>query len=398
MRPRLISLTLMFLSVSLVTFSQEQVDSRSGGFNIGFNNYGISFGNSPVHNGLRFNWSDDGIEQINGINFTIWKPANELSGSVNGIALGIVSPAADEISGIALGGLAVLGRNSLTGISFGSLAVVSSGTATGVTVGGLAAIGKDGLSGINVGGLACVSDGAVGGLSLATAAIVAKSGLWGFNAAGLAVVSQGPVTGFNFGGLATVGMEGISGFNFGGMALVTQGTATGFNVGGLAVVAKDRISGINLSGLALVASEGTVGMVNIAGLAVVGLEGVRGFTVAGAGIVSRKGIVGLNFTLGDLRNEGPGIGGSIKGISFAGYRIKSNEISGINLSLITVQAHNATGLISGVYNRVTGTQIGVSVGIFNHATELFGLQIGILNWAENNPEYLRILPILNLHL
>jgi len=39
----------------------------------------------------------------------------------------------------------------------------------------------------------------------------------------------------------------------------------------------------------------------------------------------------------------------------------------------------------------------LSIGIFNHATELFGVQFGLVNYAENNPEYLRILPLLNFH-
>ena len=40
-------------------------------------------------NGLRINWSDAGLEQINGINITLWKPEKPMSGTVNGLAIGL---------------------------------------------------------------------------------------------------------------------------------------------------------------------------------------------------------------------------------------------------------------------------------------------------------------------
>jgi hypothetical protein len=170
----------------------------------------------------------------------------------------------------------------------------------------------------------------------------------------------------------------------------------GINLSGLALVGRQGITGINIGGLALV-SEGSIEFLNLAGLAVVGLDGITGITVAGAGIVSKRDIVGLNITLGDLRNDKEGDEGSIKGISFGGYRVRARELVGINASILSTEAHNATGVMVGAYNRSTGTQAGISIGIFNHATELFGVQIGLVNYAENNPQFLRILPFLNLH-
>jgi hypothetical protein len=46
---------------------------------------------------------------------------------------------------------------------------------------------------------------------------------------------------------------------------------------------------------------------------------------------------------------------------------------------------------------VYDTQRGLSIGIFNHADNLHGVQIGVLNFAGNNPEGLKILPLLNVH-
>ena len=52
----------------------------------------------------------------------------------------------------------------------------------------------------------------------------------------------------------------------------------------------------------------------------------------------------------------------------------------------------------GAYNRVRGTQVGLSIGIYNSARVLKGVQIGVLNRARNNKPPFRWLPILNVHL
>ncbi|MFQ5629833.1 MAG: LA_2272 family surface repeat-containing protein [bacterium] len=38
------------------------------------------------------------------------------------------------------------------------------------------------------------------------------------------------------------------------------------------------------------------------------------------------------------------------------------------------------------------------MGIFNFAKKLKGFQIGFLNYAGNNPKWLRLLPLMNVHL
>ena len=74
--------------------AQDNSLPRGGGLVLGVGENGVCFGNSPRHNGLRFNWSDAGIEEINGFNLTLWKPAEQLSGTVNGLSLGVVAPGA----------------------------------------------------------------------------------------------------------------------------------------------------------------------------------------------------------------------------------------------------------------------------------------------------------------
>jgi hypothetical protein len=49
--------------------------------------YGISFGNSARFTGLRINFRDAGLDLINGINLTLWKPDRPITGTVNGLAV-----------------------------------------------------------------------------------------------------------------------------------------------------------------------------------------------------------------------------------------------------------------------------------------------------------------------
>jgi hypothetical protein len=56
-----------------------------------------------------------------------------------------------------------------------------------------------------------------------------------------------------------------------------------------------------------------------------------------------------------------------------------------------------SGVAIGGYNRVEGVQRGLTIGIFNWARELRGVQIGLLNYAGNNEPPFRLVPILNAH-
>ena len=49
------------------------------------------------------------------------------------------------------------------------------------------------------------------------------------------------------------------------------------------------------------------------------------------------------------------------------------------------------------YNDVRSTQRGLSIGLYNDARRLHGVQIGLLNRARNNPPGTRYLPFVNAH-
>ena len=50
-----------------------------------------------------------------------------------------------------------------------------------------------------------------------------------------------------------------------------------------------------------------------------------------------------------------------------------------------------------VDDRVRGLQAGLSIGIYNSARVLNGLQLGVLNRAQNNRGIWRMLPLVNAH-
>ena len=106
--------------------AQENSGQHGTSLTLGVGNNGICFGNSPRHNGLRFNWSDADIEEINGLNFTLWRPGEPLSGTINGVSFGVVASGANDLNGLSFGGLAVMGRKTITGVSLGGLAFVVS--------------------------------------------------------------------------------------------------------------------------------------------------------------------------------------------------------------------------------------------------------------------------------
>jgi hypothetical protein len=54
-----------------------------------------------------------------------------------------------------------------------------------------------------------------------------------------------------------------------------------------------------------------------------------------------------------------------------------------------------TGVNISAFNHIKGTQTGLAIGIFNYAHNLKGVQIGLVNYVRDNPEYFKVLPIIN---
>lgn len=170
---------------------------------------------------------------------------------------------------------------------------------------------------------------------------MAQGNLTGFSLAGLASVSQGSVTGVTAGGLATVAQGDVSGVTFGGLAVVAQGSISGVNLGGIALVGEDAVHGINL-------------------------------------------------TLGQLQSDDEAVG-----LNIGLYKMESPTITGVNLGLIWSESQEMGWLSVAGYNRTYEIQKGLTIGLFNHAGDLLGIQVGLFNIVESNPPPFRYLPFLN---
>ena len=131
----------------------------------------------------------------------------------------------------------------------------------------------------------------------------------------------------------------------------------------------------------------------VGGLAVVADRSIDGITVGGLAVVSGGGIRGSGMSLGKVHAED-----EIYGFAVGGYMVEAIDFRGVSLGLVRTKMEEMRGFAVSGYNQVTLEQRGLTIGIYNRARELHGVQIGLLNYAGNNPPGLRWLPIINLNL
>ena len=167
----------------------------------------------------------------------------------------------------------------------------------------------------------------------------------------------------NLGVLGTGAAHNLYGLTLGGLVIGAGGNINGLCVSGLVTMATESnqvISGIFISGIGIGAHKAINGLA-IGGLAV-GTDGdINGVCSSLAYIYAGKNFRGLSVTTGYLDSE------MFKGVAIAGYA-KTNQMHGL------------------------------SIALYNRTRELHGVQFGLLNYAENNPKGLRMLPFINLHL
>lgn len=230
-------------------------------------NVGVGLGNSPRIHGLRFNLRDEGVEEVSGLNLTLWSPGENPESRVRGVALGLAAPAARDITGLALGLGAVVSHDSLRGIALGGLTVIDQGEMTGVEAALIATIAQGRALGLRMAGVASVSQGEIYGVNLSGVATVSQGSFTGVNASGVATVSQGDLTGLHLSGLATVCQGHLTGLHLTGLVAVNQGRHEGVSLAGVATVSQGGRSGIHLAGLAGI-SSGSLHGVDIAGFGI----------------------------------------------------------------------------------------------------------------------------------
>ncbi len=287
------------LAALLLVSSFTNIRAQSLG--IPSSRWGISFGNSKNFTGLRFNMMDNDIEKINGINITFWKPRNEhISGTVNGLSLGIM-PSAANLHGIQLGIAGVGAGKDMKGISIGLLGAGSGGDMIGINIGGLGAGAGATMGGVNIGLLGCG----------------AGEDMWGINIGGL-----GAGAGKNM---------------------------TGLNIGAMGVGAGNNVSGITLAGLGAGAGNTISGLI-IAGLGA-GAPTVKGIAVAGLG-VGGNSIQGIAIALGHIRIDDDKTGDAeLRGFACSAFNYIKGRQTGLSIGIVNY-AYSLKGVQIGLINIV----------------------------------------------
>ncbi len=311
---------------------EEEAPHRS--LDLGYADYGLSFGDSPRWRGIRVNFQDGAFQDVRGLNLTLWTPKPEPDSRLIGIAAGLCGPGAGRITGISLGLVSVLALERMRGLQASGLATISEGRICGISASGLATIAKGDLCGLALSGIATL----------------ARQNMTGIQASGFLTLAEGNMTGAHLSLFSTY----------------AEGAMTGLNVAGGAVLSGTRLRGINLAGLGLGAEAWPA-------------PAQEGAPLAGPDAETppprRASVEGLSVSLRIVADE-------LLGLSVAGAQCRARVMKGVSVALL---------------NRFAETQQGVAIGLFNHAAALegFGCQLGLVNHVAENPPLLRWLPVFN---
>lgn len=121
----------LLILLSFVSYGQNKH------VNIGCNDIGLCIGNSETHSGIRLNFIDKNVNQINGINLTCVSEAT----TTNGLTIGLIANQDAICNGILINGL--MGETlTVNGIVLSGLGHVSSDL-NGIGIGGLAIAGSN---------------------------------------------------------------------------------------------------------------------------------------------------------------------------------------------------------------------------------------------------------------
>lgn len=331
----------VFLPIALLLATPDVLPAQPDYLDLTVNDVGIAIGDAPRVTGLRINFRDRHLGRVNGVSITVWTPY-EATGDVNGIAIGLPATGARRITGLGVGG-----------------GIAAEDRLRGITVAAIGAGAGQELSGLVIAGLGGGTGGRFTGVGIAGLGFGAGRDLQGAIVAGLGAGTGGKLTGLTIAGLGAGAGEGIE----------------GVTIAGLGVGSGGRVRGVSIALLGVGAGGGVTGL-SIAGIGVGGGGEVRGVSIAGVGVGAPKlsGIVVTGFGAGTVDFTGGVIapfyfrierGGSMRGVSVSAF------------------------------NRFSGVQHGLTIGVLNITEELRGIQVGLINIARSNPPGRRVLPVVN---
>jgi hypothetical protein len=353
--------------------NRDRDDRRS--LDIGVNGKGVSFGDSKEWAGVRFNYRDSRLIEANGVNLTLWYPYENGAGRVNGLAIGLPTTGASELTGVGLGLFGFGVERRFTGIGVAGVGMGGGGDMKGIMLAGLGMGGGGDISGISIAGLGMGGGGNLTGLAIGGLGAGMGGNLKGIFVGGLGAGGGGDVEGIGIGGLGFGAGGSLTGAAIGGLGVGAGGNAKGLLVGGLGAGLGGDFIGLGIGGLGI----GTGG--DLTGLVIGGLGAGFGGTLRGVGI------------------GGLGVGGSrIRGLAIGGLGVGAQDVKGGVLSPILFRIERG-GRFQGVavagYSQIKGRQDGWTIGVVNYTHDLGGVQIGLINIAKSNPKATRVLPLFN---
>ncbi len=283
------------LSVFLVFMFADVLSAQS--LNFPTEEYGISFGNSRKFTGLRFNFSDRAVEEVNGLNFTLWRSRENEDSFVNGLSMGIWGPDAGTLNGVNLGAIGVVADHNINGFSVGAIGAGSGSNINGVTFGGLGA------------------------------------------------GAGGTINGLVFGGLGAGAGQNVNGIIIGGLGVGAGQDLTGIGIGLLGIGAGRDLTGIGIGGLGAGCGGKMQGLF-VGGLGA-GAPVVEGLILAGIG-AGGNDVTGAVIALGTVRVED---GGRFTGFAFSTFNYIKGRQNGVSLGIVNY-ARSLKGLQIGILNYV----------------------------------------------
>jgi hypothetical protein len=307
------------------------------------NDIGLAIGDKAQMTGLRINYRDRDLRQLNGVNVTLWQPYEPATGVVNGLALGLPVTGARIVNGALVGVFGGGVEKSLTGIGIGGVGIGAGGDVRGLLL-GVVGVGSGGtVTGLSIGGVGVGSAGTMRGIQLGGVGVGGGGDLSGISIGGVGVGAAGKVSGLAIGVAGVGGGSGFKGIGIGGVGIGGAGDMTGLMIGGVGVGSGGTITGLSIGGVG------------------VGAERLKGVvaSIVGAGAKYANAIV---VTGGYFKIE--------EGGRFDG------------------------GAIAAITN-VKGAQHGLTIGLFNYARELHGAQVGLINVSDNGGDR-RVLPLVSV--
>ena len=227
-------------------------------------------------------------------------------------------------------------------------------------------------------------------------------------------------------GLPITGARSISGLGLAAFGVGAEEDFSGLGAGLIGVGAGRDLSGIFFGRIGAGAGRNMKG-ITIGGVGAGAGGNMKGIAIGGIGAGAGGNMTGFAGSLvgvgagGDVRGIvvsgiGAGAGGTLRGLAVGGLGVGAPRVRGIALGLNAGGADVVGGVVAPVYftirddgseggyvkgvtlsswNDIRGEQHGLSIGLLNTAWDLHGWQVGLLNYARNNPKGLRLLPLFN---